>query len=109
MGLFQCQDQHGDNSRDVDWNSSSGARGNEHEARKEQQVQDGGRGVTDRVHKEPHIQDDSLDRAEEANCDVSEECLQDDRVSIQASDGEFPEHHSLEAMFLDPEPDTESK
>ena len=35
--------------------------------------------------------------------------MQDDRVSIQASDGEFPEHHSLEAIFFDLEPDTESK
>ena len=34
--------------------------------------------------------------------------MQDDRVSIQASDGEFPEHHSLEAIFFDLEPDTES-
>ena len=36
MGLFQRQDQHGDNSRDVDRNSASGACGNEDEARKEQ-------------------------------------------------------------------------
>ena len=35
--------------------------------------------------------------------------MQDDRLSIQAGDGEFPEHHSLEAIFLDPESDTESK
>ena len=27
MGLFQCQDQHGDNSHDVEWNSASGADG----------------------------------------------------------------------------------
>ena len=103
MGLFQRQDQHGDNSRD--WNSASGARGNEHEAHEEQQVQDGGRSVSDGLHVEPQIQDGGLDRAEEANHDVS----QDDRVSIQASDGEFPEHHSLQAIFFDPEPDTESK
>ena len=50
-----------------------------------------------------------LERAEEANRDVTEECMQDDGVSIQASDGEFPEHLSLEATFFDPEPDTESK
>ena len=109
MGLFQCQDQHRHNSRDVDWNNASGARGNEHEAREEQQVQDGGHSVSDGVHKEPQIQDCSLDRAEEANRDVSEECLQDDKVSTQACDGEFPEHHSLETIFFNPEPDTESK
>ena len=109
MGLFQCQDQHRDNSHDVDRNSACGARGKEHEARKEQQVQDGGCGVSDGVDEEPQIHDGGLDRAEEANRDVSEEHLQDDRVSNQASDGEFPEHHSLEAFFFDPEPDTESK
>ena len=43
MGLFQRQGQLGDNSRDVDRNSATGAHGNEHEAREEQQVQDGGR------------------------------------------------------------------
>ena len=50
-----------------------------------------------------------LIRAEETNRDVSEERLQDDRVSIQASDGEFPEHHSLEAIFFDPEPNIQIK
>ena len=109
MVLFKRQDEHGDNSRDVDRNSVSSSRENEHEAREEQEVQDGGRGVSDGVDEEPQIQDGGLDRAEEANRDVSEERLQDDRVSIQASDGEFPEHHSLEAIFFDPEPDTESK
>ena len=39
MGLFHHQDQHGDNSSDVDRNSASGARGNQHEACDEQQVQ----------------------------------------------------------------------
>ena len=43
------------------------------------------------------------------NRDVSEDRFQDDRVSIQASDGEFPEHHSLEAIFFNPELDIESK
>ena len=109
LGLFQRQDQHRDNSRDANRNSASDACGNEHEARKEQQVQDGGRGVSDGVHEEPQTQHGGLDRAEETNRDVSEERLQDDRVSIQASDGEFPEHHSLEAIFFDPEPDIESK
>ena len=41
--------------------------------------------------------------------DVTEECIQGGRLSIQASDGEFPEHHSLDAIFSDPESDTESK
>ena len=41
MGLFRHQDQHRDNSCDVDWN----------EARGEQQVQDGRCGVSDRVHR----------------------------------------------------------
>ena len=109
MGLFQCQDQHRDNSRDVNRNSASDACGNKHEACKEQQVQDGGRGVSDGVHEEPQTQHGGLDRAEETNHDVSEECLQDDKVLIQASDGEFPEHHSLEATFFNPEPDIESK
>ena len=108
MGLFQCQGQLKDNSRDVDRNSATGAGGNEHEAHEEQQIQDGGHGLSDGVHEEPQFQDGGLDRAEEANRDVSEERLQDDRVSIQAGDGEFPEHHSLEAIFFDPEPDTES-
>ena len=31
MGLFRLQDQHGDNSLDIDENSASGARGNENE------------------------------------------------------------------------------
>ena len=53
MGLFQCQDQHRDNSHDVNWNIASDACGNEHEAHEEQQVQDGGHGVSDGVHKEP--------------------------------------------------------
>ena len=35
--------------------------------------------------------------------------MQDHRVSIRASHGEFPEHESLEAILFDPEPDTESK
>ena len=35
--------------------------------------------------------------------------MQDDRVSIQASDGEFRKHYSLEAIFFDPKPDMESK
>ena len=109
MSLFQRQDQHGDNSRDVDWNSASGACGNEDEARKEQQAQDGRRGVSDGAHGEPQILDGGLERAEEANSDVTEEHLQDGRVSIQAGNGEFPEHQSLEAIFFDPEPDTESK
>ena len=70
----------------------------------------GGRcGLSDGANEEPQFQDGGLDRAKEANCDVSEERLQDDRVSIQGSDGEFPEHHSLEAIFFNPEPDTESK
>ena len=43
MGLFQHQDQHRDNSRDVDQNSASGACGNKHKAHGEQQVQDGRR------------------------------------------------------------------
>ena len=109
MGLFQRQDQHRDNSHDVNQNSASDACGNEHEACEEQQVQDGGRGVSDGVHEEPQTQHGSLDRAEETNRDVSEERLQDDRVSIQASDGVFPEHHSLEAIFSDPEPRIESQ
>ena len=111
MGLFQRKDQHRDNSRDVNRNSASDACGNEHEARKEQQVQDGRCGVSDGVHEEPQTQHGGLDRAdpEEMNRDVSEEHLQDDRVSIQANDGEFPEHHSLEAIFFDPDPDIESK
>ena len=109
MGLFQCQDQHRDNSCDVNRNSASDARGNEREAHEEQQVQDGGRGVSDGVHEEPQTQHGSLDRAEEMNHDVSDERLQDLRVSIQASNGEFPEHHSLEVIFFDPEPDIESK
>ena len=72
MGLFQHQDQHGDNSHDVDQNSVSGAHGNEHEACEEQQVQDGRCSVSDGVHEEPQIQDGGYDRAEEANHDVSE-------------------------------------
>ena len=84
MGLFQRQDEHRDNSCDVTPNSPSDAHGNEHEAREEQQVQDGRHGVSDRVHKEPQTQHGSLDRAEETNRDASEECLQDDMVSIQA-------------------------
>ena len=63
MGLFQCQDQHGDNSRDVDQNSASGACGSEFEACEEQQVQDDRRGVSDRVHEKPQIQDGGFDRA----------------------------------------------
>ena len=82
MGLFQGQDQHRDNSRDVNRNSASDACGNKHKARKEQQAQDGRCGVSDGVNKEPKTQHGSLDRAEELNCDVSEERLQDDRVSI---------------------------
>ena len=109
MGLFQHQDQHRDNSRNVNQNSASDACGNEHKAREEQQVQDGRCGVSNRVHEKPQIQHGSLGRAEETNCNVSEERLQDDRVLIQASEGEFPEHHSLEAIFFDPEPDIESK
>ena len=109
MGLFQCQEQHISLSCDVNRNSASDAREDEHEAREEQQVQDGGRGVSDGVHEEPQAQHGGLDRAEETNRDVSEERLQNDRVLIQASDGEFPEHHSLEAIFFDPEPDIESK
>ena len=38
-------------------------------------------------------------RAEEANCDATEEHMLDDRVSIQASDGEFPERQTF---FLRP-------
>ena len=109
MGLFQRQDQHRDNSRDVNQISASDAGGNEHEAH-EGQVQDGSRSVSD---KEPQNQHGGLDRAEETNSDVSEDRLQDNGVSIQASDqasdGEFPEHHSLEAIFFDPEPDIKSK
>ena len=108
MGLSQCQDQHRDNSCDVNRNNASDAGGNEHKAHKEQ-VHDGGYGVNDGVHEEPQTQHGGLDRAEETNRDVSEDRLQDDEVSIQASGGEFPEHHSLEAIFFDPEPDTESK
>ena len=108
MGLLQRQDQHGDNSCDVDGNSGSGARENEDEVREEQQVQDGGRGVSDRAHEESQNQDGGLERAEEANRDVTEECMQDDMVLIEASDGEFP-HQSLEAIFFDPELNTESK
>ena len=109
MGLFQGQNQHGDNSCDVGWNSASGAHESEVEVREEQQVQDGGRGVSDGAHEEPQNQDGGLERAEEANRDVTEERMQDHRVSTQASDGEFPEHQSLEAILFDPEPDTESK
>ena len=47
MSLFQHQDQHKDNSLDVDQNSASVACGNEHEAHEEQHVQDGGCGVSD--------------------------------------------------------------
>ena len=65
--------------------------------------------ASDGAHEEPQNQDGSIERAEEANRDVTEERIQDGRVSIQASDGEFPEHHSLRAIFFDPEPDTESK
>ena len=109
MGLFQCQDQHRDNSCDVDQNSASGAHGNEDEVREEQQVRDGGCGVSDGGHEEPQNQDGGFERAEEANRDVTEEHMQDDKASIQASDGEFPEHHSLEAIFFDPDPDMELK
>ena len=106
-GLFQRQVQQGDKSRAVDWNSCS--RENEDEVPEEQQVQDGGRGVSDGAHEEPHTHNSGLERAEEANSDVTEECMQDGRVSIQASDGEFSEDQSLEAIFFDPEPDMESK
>ena len=41
--------------------------------------------------------------------DVTEERLQDDRVSFQVCDGEFPEYRGLEAIFFIPEPDMESK
>ena len=34
-----------------------------------------------------------------ANRDVTEERMQDDRVLIQVSDGEFTEHQILEAIF----------
>ena len=63
--------------------------------------------VGDGVHEGPQIQHGGLGKAEEASCDVSEERFQDDRVLIQASDREFPDHHSLEAIFFHPEPDTE--
>ena len=53
MGLFLRQDQHGDNSRDIDQNSASGAHGNE----EEQQVHDGGRGVNNGAHEKTQIQD----------------------------------------------------
>ena len=43
MGLFR----QGDNSCDIDQNSAIGARGNE----EEQQVQDGGHGVSDGAHE----------------------------------------------------------
>ena len=99
MGLFQHQDRHRDNSLDVNRNSAGDACRNEYEGREEQQVQDGGHSVNDGVHEELQTQHGGLDRSEETNRDVSEERLQDDRVSIQASDGEFPEHHSLEAIF----------
>ena len=56
MGLLRRQDQHGDNSRDIDQNSASGARGNE----EEQQVQDGGRGVSDGARKKTQILDGGL-------------------------------------------------
>ena len=107
MGLFQRQDQHGDKSGDVDRNS--GARETEDEVREEQYVQGGGRGVSDGAHEEPQIQDGGLEGAEEANCDVTEERMQDDRVFIHASDGEFSEHQSLEIIFFDPEQNTELK
>ena len=35
--------------------------------------------------------------------------MQDGKVLIEASGGEFPEHRSLEAIFFVPEPDTKSK
>ena len=46
-GLFQCQDQHRDNSCDVDQNSASGACDNKDKVRKEQEVQDGRCGASD--------------------------------------------------------------
>ena len=79
-GLFQRQVQQGDKSRAVDWNSCS--RENEDEVGEEQQVQDGGRGVSDGAHEEPQTHNSGLERAEEANSDVTEECMQDGRVSI---------------------------
>ena len=68
MGLFRRQDQHGDNSRDIDQNSASGARGNE----EKQQVQDGGRGVSDGAHEKTQIQDGGLKELDsgEANHDM---------------------------------------
>ena len=85
MGLFQYQDQHGDNSCDVDRNSASGACGNEDEVHEEQQVQYSGRGVSDGAHEEPQNQNGGLERAEEANCDVTEERMQDERILIEAA------------------------
>ena len=80
MGLFHHQDQHGgDKSYDVGWNSASGAHENEGKVREEQQVQDDRCGVSDGTHKEPQNQDGGLERAEEADHDVTEECMQDDR------------------------------
>ena len=35
--------------------------------------------------------------------------MQDDRVSIQVSDGEFPDHQSMEAILFHPEPDRKSR
>ena len=63
IDLFQRQDQHRDNSRDVNRNSASDVCRNEHEAREEQQVQDGRRGVSDGVHKEPQTQHGGLDKS----------------------------------------------
>ena len=66
MGLFRRQDQHGDNSRDIDQHS---AHGNE----EEQQVQDGGRGVSDGAHEKTQIQDAGLKELDsgEANHDMA--------------------------------------
>ena len=47
------------------------------------------RDVSDGAHKELQNPDGGLERAEEANRDVTEKHMQDDRVLIQASDGEF--------------------
>ena len=75
MGLFQCQEQHQDNSHDVGWNSARlSAHENEDKVHKEQPVQNGGCDVSDRAHEEPQNQDGGLEGAEEANCDVTEEC-----------------------------------
>ena len=73
----------------------------------EQQVQDGKDDASDTANEEPQNQDGRPERAKEANHEVTEEGMQGERAAIQASDKEFPDHQSLEAIFLDLEPDTE--